>query len=785
MLAGSVTMTRDSGGVRVAIASPDGCANRGETITLTAAAPANFRLAGWLGDAGELCDAAAGTCTIRNLSRDLVVAADFRIQSFVHPGLLSTASDLARMRAAVAAHSVPVYDDYQILTQASHGFAPTPAELDAGARITYAARPQQKVCRGDSCSSVNAQYLWWDINAAQSYVYMWKMTGRREYADAAVQILNAWSGTLKSLDGYFDGFLVAGIQGYQLCVLGELLRDYDGWAPADFKAFKTMVRSVFVDWSQWFIGMNRIGLSTDRVYASWDLAMENCLLAYAVLADDVDTFNWVQDFYVRGGTNGSLANFAYYRHPGNLVQTQESGRDQGHNTLSIMLATNLAEMAWNQGVDFYGWDNNRLLGAAEYVAKANLMNPATQAAYVVPFVYWQNLHWQDAENGFSTDALGLLRPEWTVVHEHYVKRKGLSAPYTEAMMKLVGNETGPGGNASGGYDGLGYGTFLYTKPAAWQPLAIAPVLTGKARAGKAALDWWGSAGARRYDVLRSPSSGGPYIVVASGVTDLLTYVDQPQVPGTYYYTVVGQDNVGNTTARSNEVAVAVGGTRLLATLGFDTDTTPYEHDAANGRVVGRLVGAAKRVAGKKGKAVDLDGASGYVELPDEILRNAGDFSFAAWVYWRGGSHNRIFDIGINSTRYLYLTPGTGEGRVMAAISLYSYAYEPQSGVVGGSLKQNEWHHVAVTLSGTPCADSSASTCPAGKGGSTMTLYVDGKQAVRTDGILFAPADIGYTRNNTLGRSQYGSDALFNGMLDDVRFYDGALSATEVATLYQQ
>lgn len=786
MLIGQVTVTRQAPGAQAPLSGSDGCADTGETIVLTAKAPANFKLTGWTGDAAELCDAGSGTCTIGKLSRDLVVAATFTIQSFKHPGLLSTAADLDRMKAAVLAGTAPIADDYQLMLRANSGLAPTPAQLDAGARITYAARPQATICRGSNCpSGANAQYLWWDVNAVQVLVYQWKMTGRREYADAAVRILNAWSGKLTKLDGFFDGFLVAGIQGYQLAVLGELLRDYDGWGRDDFSAFKTMMNTVFVGWAKWFIGMNQGGLSTARVFSNWDLAMENCLLANAVLADDVDMFNWVVDFYVRGTTNGALANYAYYRHPGNLVQTQETGRDQGHNTLSLMLASNLAEMAWNQGVDFYGWDDNRLLGTAEYVARANLINPATGLYYAVPFQFWQNLNWQDNQYGFATGAIGLLRPEWTVIHEHYVKRKGLAAPYTAAMMQRVGNEGGPSGSASGAYDGLGYGTFLYTRPAAAAPLAIAPSLSGRAREGAAELSWWGSAGARSYDVLRAGQSGGPYAPVATGISDLPTYLDRPAQGGEYYYVVVGRDASGSTTNRSNEVRINTGAAKLRATLNFGSDTGSYEHDPASGRVVGRLVGGAARVTSKLGRAVDLDGKTGAIELPDEILRSTGDFSFATWVYWRGGSGNqRILDIGINSTRYMFLTPSAG-GALKASISLYNWAYDGQDAVTAPALKTNEWHHVAITLSGTGCATSSGPLCAAGQGGNTMTLYLDGKQVGQTRGVLFTPGDLGYTRNNALGRSQYTGDPLFNGMLDDVRFYDGALTAAEVVTLYQQ
>ncbi len=51
---------------------------------------------------------------------------------------------------------------------------------------------------------------------------------------------------------------------------------------------------------------------------------------------------------------------------------QESGRDQGHNVLGIGLMGAFCEMAWNQGNDLYGYDDNRFLKGAEYVAKYNL-----------------------------------------------------------------------------------------------------------------------------------------------------------------------------------------------------------------------------------------------------------------------------------------------------------------------------------------------------------------------------------------------------------------------------
>ena len=70
--------------------------------------------------------------------------------------------------------------------------------------------------------------------------------------------------------------------------------------------------------------------------------------------------------------------------------TSGNGRKPaGANTLGIALTGAICEMAWNQGIDLYGYDNNRFLAGAEYVAKANLKQ-ADGTFYTVPFVTYQN-----------------------------------------------------------------------------------------------------------------------------------------------------------------------------------------------------------------------------------------------------------------------------------------------------------------------------------------------------------------------------------------------------------
>ena len=86
----------------------------------------------------------------------------------------------------------------------------------------------------------------------------------------------------------------------------------------------------------------------------------------------------------------------------------------GHSTLGIALTGAICEMAWNQGIDLYGYDNNRFLAGAEYVAKANLKQ-ADGTFYTVPFVTYQNSAGV-TQTQFSTggrgDALGGPAGHW-------------------------------------------------------------------------------------------------------------------------------------------------------------------------------------------------------------------------------------------------------------------------------------------------------------------------------------------------------------------------------------
>jgi len=710
---------------------------------------------GSAGDAAVSREAASTAATINAASLVLARAATGEASvttsgAFVHPGLLHTQADFDRMAQKVAAQVQPWYAGFQALTANGH------------TRLSWPPRPAAQVNRGGS-GPQNYPQLYGDIAAAYACALYWKVTGDAAYANKAVQIMNAWSSTLQNLGGDTNIDLAAGIYGYEFAIVGEIMRGYSGLAAADLSAFQSMMVNAFYPINIDFLNRHN---NTDytHYWANWDLCNMASIMAIGVLTDDHVMFDEAVNYYLNGLGNGAIARAVYYLHPGYLGQWQESGRDQGHNTLGIALGGAICEMAWNQGIDLYGHDNNRFLAGAEYVAKANLKQ--SDGTYLtVPYESYANVDvWQP---GFSPASQGTIRPIWALVYNHYVNRKGLAAPWSEKFALAIQPEGGGGwyGTTSGGYDQLGYGTLAFTRDPV-TPAAAPSGVTAWPASGQVVLSWWGVANGTDYNVKRAASAGGPYTTVASGISGTLTYTDTP-ASGTWHY-VVSANTASGESANSIEV-VAVTAIQLHTYLTFDESSGASAADASGNVHTGALVGGASRTTGKSGNAVLLDGSSGYVSLPNDIVEDVSDFTVAAWVYRNSSATKqweRIFDFGTGAGRYMMLTPDSSAGVVRFAITVNGYHNE-RSVTGTAPLPSGQWTHVAVTLSGT-----------------TLTLYVNGSQVGQATGAAFTPWRLGPTAQNWIGRSQFVADPYFNGAIDEFRIYRGALSIDQIAELAQ-
>jgi len=167
-----------------------------------------------------------------------------------------------------------------------------------------------------------------------------------------------------------------------------------------------------------------------------------------------------------------------------------------------------------------------------------------------------------------------------------------------------------------------------------------------------------------------------------------------------------------------------------------------------------------------GRALVLDGTSGHADLPiGSLIQSLSSTTVATWANWSGtGSWQRLFDFGIDTDIYMFVTPNSGSGTLRFAITTTSGTGES---IVEASPGLTEgWHHVAVTIDGATAE---------------MGLYLDGLLvgSVMTETL---PMDLGNTTQNWIGRSQYEADAYFNGSVDDFRIYNRALSEAEVRYL---
>ena len=219
-----------------------------------------------------------------------------------------------------------------------------------------------------------------------------------------------------------------------------------------------------------------------------------------------------------------------------------------------------------------------------------------------------------------------------------------------------------------------------------------------------------------------------------------------------YYCVASR--AGTAPQASRRARLVVG--RSVSHLKFAGN--PYDSIGPN---YGTVTGSPVYTAGKIGQAIDLNGTSDYITLPDGAA-NVEDMTVAAWVNWDGGNHwQRIFDFGNNTNQYLCLTPRSGDNTLRFIIRNGG----GEQIVETTQLAAGQWVHVAVTLSGE-----------------TAVLYVNGAAASQANGITINPGDFA-PRINYIGKSQFSADALFNGRIDELRVYSYALTSTELQTLY--
>jgi hypothetical protein len=165
-----------------------------------------------------------------------------------------------------------------------------------------------------------------------------------------------------------------------------------------------------------------------------------------------------------------------------------------------------------------------------------------------------------------------------------------------------------------------------------------------------------------------------------------------------------------------------------------------------------------------GNALDFDGIDDYVRIPNGYTNTvSGDntHTIAMWLYPRSLAVNPVIldsEDGGYYDYFLELSPST-PGYTSVGGSYRSYTGTP--------LSLNTWHQLVFTKTGA---------------GNSGELYFDGVlQATYTGGFgstVTSTSDFLLSRFKNAGFE-------FNGLVDDLAFWDRDLSETEIATLYNQ
>ncbi len=287
-------------------------------------------------------------------------------------------------------------------------------------------------------------------------------------------------------------------------------------------------------------------------------------------------------------------------------------------------------------------------------------------------------------------------------------------------------------------------------------------LTAILGTGRVTLTWAASGGATSYAIKRATTSGGPYTTLATDLTGT-SYTDTSISHDTAYYYVVVATNADGTGPASAEITVGSG--TLVAHLKFDETGGTIAADSSGRGKNATLVNGAGFAAGLLDGGLNLPATSAqHATLPSGIASGLTDFTIATWIKVNAfATWQRIFDFGTGTNNYMFLSAQgpAGAGRLRFSIRSSSVAEQNTDSTV--ALTAGTWTHVAVTRSGT-----------------TVRIYLNGVLAGSGTATL-SPADLGFTTQNYLGKSQF-TDPYLNSTLDDFRLYAHALSQSELSAL---
>ncbi|MGN1066877.1 MAG: LamG domain-containing protein, partial [Candidatus Fimimonas sp.] len=199
---------------------------------------------------------------------------------------------------------------------------------------------------------------------------------------------------------------------------------------------------------------------------------------------------------------------------------------------------------------------------------------------------------------------------------------------------------------------------------------------------------------------------------------------------------------------------------LLVYYNFDELVDGKVLDASGNGNDGIVVGRVREAKGHVDGGLNLGGLDGCVQLPN--ISGLRSFTVSMWVKFNSSedvAYQRIFDFGNDRHNYFTFAAcgyvgGATNGNV-ATVAEKVYDFTP-----------GKWYHYAVTVSD-----------------GVVTSYLNGVELSRNENFSFDLSALDGFVNNAIGRASINYSPYLNGVVDEFRLYNYALSAEQVKGLY--
>ena len=336
-------------------------------------------------------------------------------RAFRHPGLLNDGGELAALRRRVSGGKDPAFEVMRESRFASLDWKPAP-------RRSVFCGPYSRPDYG--CSEEKN-----DATAAYTHALLWAVTGTPAHARKAIEILDAWSATLKEHGGHNAPLQSAWVASV-MTRAAEIVRHSSAqWHPEGIARFSRLLETAYLPYVV-------DGMPTYN--GNWELSMIEATMAIGVFLDDGALFDravtmWRKRvpayFYLQADGARPVAPPGTHRYDEQaaLVEkwygqrrfvdglSQETCRDFGHTAYGLAAAVNAAEIAFHQGTDLYREETRRLTAAMEF-----------HAAYLLG---------EPAPSWLCGGHLNLRRsPTWEIGYHHFHDRVGLDMPLTARLI---------------------------------------------------------------------------------------------------------------------------------------------------------------------------------------------------------------------------------------------------------------------------------------------------------------------------------------------------------------